>query len=170
MSIFADVAFIFFARVADVSLGTIRVLMVMRGHRLAAASLGFFEIIVYILALNRVVTNLDTPLNLLVYALGFAVGTVVGSFIEEHLAVGFLLAEVIPKEGGEVLAQELRYHNFGVTLIRGEGRDGPRNVLHIILPRKKLPQLHTIIDRIHPNAFLTIFDARRTMGGFFKRK
>lgn len=142
----------------------------MRGQRVVAASLGFFEIIIYILALNRVVTHLDTPVNLFVYALGFAIGTMVGSFIEDRLAVGFLLAEVIPKEGGETLAQELRKHEFGVTLLRGEGKDGPRNVLHITLQRKKLPILYTLIDDLNPNSFITIFDARRTMGGFFRRK
>jgi len=169
MSILIDLAFIFFARVTDVSLATIRVLMVMRAHRLVAATLGFFEIIIYILALNRGVNHLDTPLNLVVYALGFAMGTIVGSLIEDRLAVGFLLAEVIPKGDGEELARELRKHKFGVTLLRGEGRDGPRNVLRITLQRKKLPILYKLLDELSPNAFITIFDARRTIGGFFQQ-
>jgi uncharacterized protein YebE (UPF0316 family) len=170
VAVIVNLIFIFLARVMDVSIGTIRLLMVMRGQRFLAATLGFFEIIIYILALSRVVTQLDQPLNLFVYALGFAGGTLIGSYIEERLAVGYILVEVIPKTGGEELASKLRQENFGVTLLRGEGRDGPRNVLHITLSRKNLPDIYRIVDKLTPNAFITVFDAKRTIGGFLKRK
>ena len=170
MAFIGNLIFIFFARMIDVSIGTIRVLMVMRGQRIIAAALGFFEIIIYILALSRVVTQLDQPFNLFVYALGFAGGTLIGSYFEERLAMGYLLVEVIPKVGGEELASELRLQNFGVTLLRGEGRDGPRNVLHITLSRKKLPEFYRIVNEFNPNAFITVFDAKRIIGGFLKRK
>lgn len=170
LNLIADLAFIYFARVVDVSFATIRVLMIMRGQRLSAALLGFFEIIIYIMALSRVVNQLDQPYNLMVYALGFASGTMTGSYLEERLAVGFILAEVIPRTGGQELAAKLRQRNFGVTVIPGEGRDGPRLVLHISLQRKKLPELYRVIEEHNPKTFITIFDAKRTWGGFYKRK
>lgn len=170
MDLLADLAFIYFARVVDVSFATIRVLMIMRGQRLSAACLGFFEIIIYILALSRVVNQLDQPFNLIVYAMGFASGTLTGSYLEERLAVGFVLAEVIPRTGGKELADKLRQRAFGVTVLHGEGRDGPRMVLHISLQRKKLPELHRIIEEHPSKTFITIFDAKRTWGGFYKRK
>ena len=125
MSILIDLAFIFFARVTDVSLATIRVLMVMRAHRLVAATLGFFEIIIYILALNRVVNHLDTPLNLVVYALGFAMGTI-EQFDRRPPGRRFLPGGSYTKGDGEELARELRKHKFGVTLLRGEDGTVPQ--------------------------------------------
>jgi uncharacterized protein YebE (UPF0316 family) len=162
-----DLVFIFLARLFDVSFSTIRVLMIMRGRRLAASTLGFFEIIIYIMALSRVVNQLNRPLNLLVYALGFSCGTFLGSVLEQRLAIGHLLAEIIPLKNGDNLANILRQHNFGVTVLCGEGKDGPRCVLHVTLPRKKLTQLYQQLEQSDPTAFITIFDARQTHGGYF---
>lgn len=163
----SDLIFIFCARLFDVSFGTIRVLMLMRGRRLAAASLGFFEIIIYIMALSRVVNQLSHPMNLIIYAFGFSCGTLIGSTLEQRLALGFLLAEIIPHCDGELLAAELRKRSFGVTMLCGEGKDGPRCVLHVTLPRKKLRQLYESLDKLDPHAFVTVFDARQTHGGYF---
>lgn len=170
MDLFINLLFIYVARVIDVSFATVRVLMIMRGQRLSAACLGFFEIIIYILALSRVVNQLEQPLNLIVYAMGFASGTITGSYLEERLAVGFIMAEVIPKFNGQELAEKLRQRHFGVTILHGEGRDGPRMVLHISLQRKKLPELYRMIEEHHPKTFMTIFDTKRSWGGFYKRK
>ncbi len=87
--------FIFFARVADVSLGVLRTLMLVKGKRFHAAFLGFFEVIIFILALDRVVGDLGNPISLLFYGLGFATGNVVGSYLEEKLALGHLTVQVI---------------------------------------------------------------------------
>ena len=87
--------FIFAARVCDVSLATIRTLMVVRGQKLYAAIIGFFEVIIYILALGKIFSDLSNPLNLLFYALGFATGNYVGTFLEGKLAVGVFTAQVI---------------------------------------------------------------------------
>ncbi|HEX2954716.1 MAG TPA: DUF2179 domain-containing protein [Bacillota bacterium] len=162
-----DLLFIFCARLFDVSFATIRVLMIMRGRRLAASSLGFFEIIIYIMALSRVVNQLSHPINLIVYAFGFSCGTFLGSTLEQRLALGYLFAEIIPRTNGETLAHLLRQHNFGVTVLCGEGKDGPRCVLHVSLPRKNLKQLYQQLELSDPEAFITIFDARQTHGGYF---
>lgn len=84
--------FIFLARVVDVSLATMRTLMLVRGKGLIAACIGFFEVMIYITALNKVVSGLDNPANLVVYALGFATGNFMGSYIEEKLAIGLTTA------------------------------------------------------------------------------
>jgi uncharacterized protein YebE (UPF0316 family) len=161
--------FIFIARVCDVSLSTMRTIMLVRGHRLYAASIGFFEVIIYILALNRIVSHLDNPLNLLVYAAGFATGNYVGSLLEEKVAVGILTVQVITMKDPLELTEYLRNEGFGVTVIEGQGREGTRYILQVILARRCVGQLRITVDKWDPEAFLTVFDARATKGGIFTR-
>ena len=100
--------FIFFARVIDMSCTTVRTLMIVRGQRLIAAIIGFFEVSVYIAALNEVVGKLNNPLNLLFYAAGFATGNYVGSMIEERMALGFVTVEIIPSDPESEMPDLLR--------------------------------------------------------------
>lgn len=162
--------FIFFARVIDVSCLTIRTLMIVRGQRAIAAVIGFFEVCVYILALNRVVGGLNNPLNLLFYAAGFATGNYVGSLIEERMALGFVTVEIMPSDPDLDMPELLRQHGFGVTTFSAFGKEGPRQVLHVLLKRRMLPQLVNMISEHDPKAFYTIMDARATHGGFLGRQ
>lgn len=161
--------FIFFARICDVSLGTMRTLMVVRGQKVYAAVIGFFEVIIYIVALNKIFSNLNNPLNLLIYAAGFAMGNYVGSYLEEKLAVGTLTVQVITMKSPLELTEELRDNGYGVTVLEGMGREGKRYILQIILKRKEYQELCKQIDEWDKEAFWTIFDARLTRGGIFNR-
>ncbi|NLC53030.1 MAG: DUF2179 domain-containing protein [Firmicutes bacterium] len=163
-----SLCFVFFARMIDVSLGSIRILFLTRGKRFHAASLGFFEVMIYTTALSQVVGNLDSPWKLLFYALGFSCGNIVGGFLEEKLAVGYTLVELVPKTHAPELVTTLRNENFGVTVLEGKGRTGPRQILTIILRRKDLPRLRAVIDQIEPDVFYTELDARLTRGGYFR--
>lgn len=164
--------FIFGARLIDVSLGTIRTIMLFRGKRLIAALIGFFEVSIYMIALSRVVNTLNNPLNLFVYALGYATGNYLGSFLEEKLALGHLSVQVVtrkPESCEEMrdLAETLRKTGFGVTVIEGHGREGTREILHISLMRKDFPCLLEKIEQLDKDAFITVMDARTTKGGWF---
>lgn len=169
LSVLGGYLFIFCARICDVSLATMRMLMVVRGQRLYAAFIGFFEVIIYIVALNKIFSNLNNPINLIVYAAGFATGNFVGSLIEEKLAVGTLTVQVITMKAPLELTEILREQGFGVTVIEGQGREGTRYILQIILQRKCINILRKKIDEWDPDAFWTIFDARYTKGGIFTR-
>ncbi|MFA5577792.1 MAG: DUF5698 domain-containing protein, partial [Tissierellaceae bacterium] len=106
--------FIFFARVTDVSLATVRMLMVVQGRKLQAALIGFFEVGIYITALGKVVNSLNNPMNLLSYALGFACGNYLGIIIENKIALGNLAAQIILKiSGNDDLIKILRENGFG---------------------------------------------------------
>ncbi|NLW60344.1 MAG: DUF2179 domain-containing protein [Firmicutes bacterium] len=166
--LFLTLCFIFFARMTDVCLGTIRILFLTRGKRFHAALLGFFEVSINITALSQVVGNLDSPWKLLVYALGFSCGNIVGGFLEEKLAVGYTMVELVPKDHTPELIAALRNENFGVTVLEGKGRTGPRHLLTIILRRRDLPRLRAVIDQIEPDVFYTELDARLIRGGYFR--
>lgn len=167
LSLIVGYLFIFCARVVDVSLATIRMLMIVRGKRLYAAMIGFFEVIVYITALNKVVGGLSNPANLLAYALGFATGNYVGSYIEEKLAIGLITVQIITRESK--LVGIIREKGFGVTVLEGKGKEGTRQVLMVSLSRKALPVLMEIIEQNDGAAFVTVMDTKVTLGGYFKQ-
>lgn len=159
--------FIYCARTVDVSLAVFRTILVVRGKRLLAATIGFFEVSIFVLALGRVMTNFDDPLNVLFYALGFATGNFVGSTIEEKVALGYVTVQIVAKSNGKSLGEHLRSHGFGVTIVEGHGRSGPRAVLYATLKRRNLEQFMKIVDERAGETFVTILDTRKTQGGFF---
>ena len=166
--------FIFFARVCDVTLATIRTLMVVQGRKLQAAFIGFFEVCIYIVALGKVVASLDNPLNLLFYGLGFACGNYVGITIENKIALGNLGAQIILKtDDNKELIDTLRENKFGITVMKGYGIDGPREVLNVALNRKDLIKLKSLVYDYDPAAFITVNNISPISGGYFsssKRK
>lgn len=170
MEILFNFLFIFFARVIDVSLLTIRMLMIVRGKKYLAGILGFFEVTIYIVALGKVMNSLDNWLNILAYSLGFAVGNVVGSVIENKMALGTIMVRIVSqKTSYEELSSELRNMGFGVTMIEGVGKDGPVYMLDITLHRKELHGLMNYLKKTDAHAFVTVSDTRETRGGYIRR-
>ena len=163
---FVEYILIFLARVTDVSLSTVRMLLVMRGKKYPAALVGFVEATIYIAALSRIMKSLDDPWKILVYGLGFASGTLLGSAIEEKLAMGHVALQVVPSEGpGEELLRALRTTGFGVTALEGHGMTGTKMVLLVSADRKALPRLNSIIDEFSPGSFITVLETREVVGG-----
>lgn len=156
---------IFFARVADVSCATLRMLLLVRGKRFPAAGIGFLEATIYLLVLSHVVGRISDPLSIVVYGLGFATGNIVGSFIEERMAIGYATVEVITLAEPLELAEQLRETGFGVTVLEGQGREGIHPILHIILLRKRINELLSIIECWDEKAFVTVLETRSTLGG-----
>jgi uncharacterized protein YebE (UPF0316 family) len=170
MGIVLNFLFIFFARVVDVSLLTVRMLMIVRGKKYLAAVLGFFEVTIYIVALGRVMTSLDNWVNILAYSSGFAVGNIVGSVLETKMAIGTIMVRIVPKKTcDEELADQLRSMGFGVTIIEGIGKNGPVCLLDTTLNRKELPVLMEFLKKTDAEAFVTVSDARETRGGYITR-
>ena len=161
---------IFVARVIDVSMATVRTLLIVQGLKIHAAILGFVEIIIYILALNSVVGNLDNPLNLLVYAIGFAMGNYVGITIENKIGLGKLSAQIILKTmDNQELIDTLRDNGFGVTVFEGKGIKGEKEILIVVLNRKSLQELRTLVYDIDDTAFMTVNNINPIGGGYFTR-
>lgn len=165
-----ELLFIFFARIIDVSLGTIRMILVIRGDRLPAAVIGFFEILVYTVALGMVVGSLDDPVRLVVFCSGFALGVLVGSLIEERLALGYRGIQVIIDRQHQYIVDELRNEGFPVTCWAGNGKAGPKTVLSIIVKRN---MAQTVADKIYskdPSAFVVFMEPKQFRGGYIKKK
>ncbi len=164
--------FIFFARIMDVSLDVFRILLLARGYAIPAAVIGFFEICIYIVALGTVMAGgLNDFRRILVYAAGFAAGNFVGSYIENRMAVGFVVIQMFPyPDHAEELIGRLRQSNYGVTVLKGEGRSGAREILVITAKRKDQPHIMKIMNEVASDTFFNISDVRSLHGGVFPNK
>ncbi|MBO8128341.1 MAG: DUF2179 domain-containing protein [Peptococcaceae bacterium] len=163
---------IFAARVTDMSLDVMRVLLLTRGKKGWASIVGFVEVTIFIIVLNEVLQGgLNDPGKVIAYAAGFGMGNYVGSLIEEKLAVGFLALQIFPHyEVCESLKNLLRKERFGVTELTGQGRSGPRSILYVLLKRKDLNRALRLLDEYDPDVFYHVSDARSIHGGIFPGK
>lgn len=157
---FAIPILIFFLRIADVSLGTIRIIFVARGNKLIAPLLGFFEVFIWVLAISNIIQHLDNWLNYFAYAGGFASGNYLGMKLEERLAVGISLIRVITKKELSPLSKKLNEKGYPTTTLDGHGRDDDVSIIYIIVKRKNIPEVTALINSFNPNAFFTIEDIR----------
>lgn len=153
---------IFCARVVDVSLGTMRMISVTRGHRLLAVTLGFFEILIWVFAVSRVLAHLDRVENIVAFAGGFAVGSAVGMTIEGRLAMGVQTLSFISRGMANAVAERLRYAGVRVTTFVGSGRDGPVSLCMTVVPRRQTPSVIKMAREIDPEVVVTVEDVRHT--------
>lgn len=159
---------IFLLRIGDMSLDTIRVLFVVRGKKKLAWILGFFQALIFVVAISSVLANADSWLNILGYAAGFATGNVVGMLIEDRMALGHLHLTIYSSMRGAAIADALRKDGYGVTEISGRGKDGTVTVLHCSVLRKKVDSVETIVLEEDPSAFITTSDVRQVRRGFWR--
>lgn len=148
------------ARIIDVSLGTLKIMFISRGNRTLAPILGFFEMIIWLLAVTRIFANLDNWLCYIAYAVGFSLGSYIGIKIEEKLAIGVELIRIITRKDASQLILELRKKGYGVTAIQAEGSQGEVGILYSVINRRNLPDFVSAIKEFNPNAFYTIEDIR----------
>lgn len=157
---------VFLFRVLSVTLGTARQIIVVRGHKYPGAIFGFFEVLIFTLAISKVVRD-GNWYDILGYSAGFSVGTIVGAFLEERMALGFYSVRIITHEKAQQLAEGLRNQGFGVTELIGEGRDGLVYVLEVVVRRKDLQKLYSYVRKVHEKAFVTVAEAQSVRRGYF---
>ncbi len=159
---------IFFLRVGDMALDTIRVLFVVRGKKLLVWILGFFQSLIFVVAISSVLSELDNILNVIGYATGFATGNLVGMLIEQRLAIGHVLVTIISSHLGTSIAERLRAAGYAVTEISGRGKNGTVFELHASVLRKDVSSVETIVLEADPQAFVTAEDVRPVRRGFWR--
>jgi uncharacterized protein YebE (UPF0316 family) len=158
---------IFLARICDVSIGTLRIIFVSKGKRNIAPILGFFEVLIWITAISKIMENLDHYINFVAYAAGFATGNLVGMIIEEKLAIGILMIRVFANERGNELVKSLNALGFGATVVEAHGARENINMIYSIVKRNELANVLDIITRFNPKAFYTIEDVKAVNEGIF---
>jgi uncharacterized protein YebE (UPF0316 family) len=158
---------IFFARICDVSMGTIRVIFVSRGYRYLAPVLGFFEISIWLLAISQVMRDINDVSIYIAYAAGFAMGTFVGIWLEERLSLGTVLVRVVTGRDSTNLIDALSDEGYGITTHAAEGAQGPVTIVFTVVKRQDLPHVAGIIKEFNPHAFYSVEDIRHASEGVF---
>jgi uncharacterized protein YebE (UPF0316 family) len=159
---------IFFARIMDVSIGTLRLIFVSKGYKFYAPMLGFFEVIIWLVAIGQIMQHLDNILCYVAYGLGFATGNYIGIYLDEKLSLGTVLIRVVSKADTSMLIDQLREENFGASLIDIEGMTGKQKMIFTIVKRIDLQDVMKIIQQHNPQAFVTIEDVKTAREGYFR--
>lgn len=155
------------ARVVDVTLGTIRIIYISRGMKLLAPIFGFFEILIWLIAIGQIMKNLSNPVYYLAYAIGFAGGNLVGIFVEERLAVGRVILRIITQRDATQLVDYLRSSGYGVTTVEAEGATGPVDLIFTVIDREKVEKVVRGVQTYNLRAFYSIEDVRLVREGIF---
>ena len=167
---------IFGLRIVDVSMGTVRLLLGVRGYRAQAATIGFFEVLIWLLAVGAALQHLTSIPHIVGYAGGFAAGNYAGIWLEGRFALGTSVVRATFREGRRAddrtashhAAEALRDAGFAVTELAGHGREQPVQILNIVTRRKQVDDVMRIVQSHDADAFVTVEEVRATRGGYFR--
>lgn len=151
---------IFFARITDVTIGTLRIVMVSKGQKVIAPILGFFEVLIWLLAMSKIFQNLDNWICYIAYGAGFATGNYIGLILEEKLAVGIVQLQIITRAGASKLIEQLKLQGYGITHQEAHGAVEEVSIIYSIIKRTDIPKFVSIIREYNPNAFYSIADVK----------
>lgn len=160
MELLLNFLFIFLSRIVDVSLGTVRIILVSKGMKIQSSVLGFFEVLIWIVVVAQVIKYVSSPIYYVAFAAGFACGNFIGMTIENKIALGSVIVRIITRMEAFLLVDTLRKEKFAVTSIDAKGKDGAVKVIFGIIRRKDLKKFIKIVNHYNPMAFYTIEDVR----------
>lgn len=164
--------FIFFGKILEVSVTTIRLVSINRGERVKGSIIAVFEMLIWLSVTGTVLSGFQNDyVRIIIFAIAFAVGNYVGSWMEDKLAFGLCSIQVIVPDCSESLELEekLRANNFAVTTLKGKGKDGERDIMFLHIKRKRIPQAVEIIKADLKNAVIVVNDSKIIHGGFIRK-
>jgi len=163
---------IFFAKIVEVSLTTIRIVLITRGEKFYGSIIGFFEVLIWLYVIGTMLVGINqAPLKMITYASGFACGNYIGCILEEKLALGLItINAIVSVKDGEALAKILRAENVGVTLIEAEGLKEEKKMLILHVKRKRKCEILRLIENSQINAVISLADTKTIYGGYGIRK
>ncbi len=161
---------IFLARIMDVSIGTMRLIFLSKGMKFLAPLLGFFEVIIWLVAIGQIMKHLDNWISYIAYGAGFATGNYIGIVLEEKLSIGTVIIRVILPSKSDSLLERLREKNYGITIVDAQGSKGAVNILFSIIRRKEIGEFLSVVHQYNPGAFYTIENVKDARQGVFKNE
>ena len=166
MTVFLGGLLVFALRIVDVSIGTIKLLYVVRGMRGMASGLAFVEALVWLAAAGLVFSQLDNLWNAVCFAAGFAAGTMCGMTIERWIGSGYMLMRIITRDKERELLDALKDQGFGLTTMQGYGAHGSVTVVMTVIRRRRRHEALSLVQRVDPNAFITADPVNPASGGY----
>lgn len=163
-----ELIMIFFAKIIEVAIGTMRVILITKGYRKQGTILAIFEILLWVFIASRVIMGIvDYPMKGIVYSLGFAFGVYIGSMLETRLAVGKILVYVITDtDSGKTIVDALRLAGHGVTTLDAHGKDTDRMVMMVFTNRKNKANIIDLVEAINIKAVIVSNEVSILQGGY----
>jgi len=158
---------IFIARIADVTIGTIRLIFVARGMKILAPLAGFFEVLIWLVVIGQIMQHLANPLCYIAYAAGFAAGNYIGMMLVDRLSLGKVIIRIITQKDAAPLVESLKEHQFGVTVLDGRGVHGKVQVIFTVVKRAHIEDVQRLIRQFNPQAFYSIEEVGDVEKGVF---
>ena len=164
-NIYLGAGIIFLSKVLDVTMGTFRVQMIISRKKLIAGVLGFFEVLIFILIVSKVIQDIGNWLNVIAYCGGFATGNMVGIYISEKISKDIISVGIISKNKWREIEEKLRDEGFGVTRNVGYGKDGEVQILRVICERNYFPKVREVSLEYDRKVFITSYLLTGKYGG-----
>lgn len=152
------------ARMCDVSLGTIRIILIGKGYKNIAPFIGFFEILIWIIVVSQIMMNLDRWLYYIAYAFGYAIGTLIGMKLENKLSLGQVILRIITATDSNELIIAFKENNYNFTTVDAKGKFGPVKIILMITQRHLLHNTIKLIELHNPASFYSVEDVRYVKG------
>jgi len=143
-------------RMCDVSIGTMRTILIVQGKKYLAGTAGFFEVLIWVFAIRFIFQHLDNYANLFGYALGFGLGNILGIALEHKIGFGYIQLNIISKYFTDEIAAKLRRTKYGVTILPGEGGTGGVSIIVVIAARKSQKIIIQLVESVDKEAFITV--------------
>lgn len=150
----------------QVSIGTLRTIMIARGKRTWAALLGFVEVSVWVIGVSQIISHLDNGWNVMGYSSGYVVGTMMGMWLESRLALGYVNVDIVSPTMGLEIAQKVRQAGFGATQFLAQGHSGPVQLVEVVVARRQLTHLLRLVNEIDGTSFITIKEMWQVIHGY----
>ncbi|MGD1996309.1 MAG: DUF5698 domain-containing protein [Anaerolineae bacterium] len=169
MEVTLEALAIFLLRLVGIAVSTLATILMVQGRRFPAVLSGSVSALVYVIAIGKVVANLDNLWNVGAYVVGFGVGTWVGMVLEQRIALGYAQVHLISAEKGEEVAVALRKAGFGATQMYGWGQHAPVAIVEALVPRKSVPELLEIAEEVDERVIAAVAEARNVQRGYWPR-
>lgn len=158
---------IFFGRICDVTLGTLRIIFVSKGEKYKAPIVGFFEVFIWVVIISQIFSQANSLVAYVAYAAGYAAGNYVGILVENRIAFGYQLLRVYTKKEALELIKVLNSKDIGATFVKGEGAVSQVHIVEIVIGRKSLNEVIGIISDFDSKVFYLVEDIRYKKEGIF---
>lgn len=161
---------IFFGRIFDVSLGTLRIIFVSKGEKYKAPIIGFFEVFIWVVVISQILSRANDLTAYFSYAAGYATGNYVGILLEKRIAYGIVLCRIYTQKNGFELIQKLNAKSYGATMTHGKGSTNDIDIVETVIDRKEMKKLEAIVTEFDSNIFYVVEDVRTRQNGIFPQR
>lgn len=161
---------IFFGRIIDVSLGTLRIIFVSKGEKNKAPLIGFVEVFIWVVVISQILVRANDMVSYLSYAAGYAAGNYIGLIIENHIAYGIVLCRIYTQKNGKELVQILNKMNVGATMTHGTGSSNEVDIIETVVGRREFKKLENTLSDFDKNIFYVVEDVRSKQNGIFPKR